>query len=324
MKRFLTTRVPVRAAWIAVGALALVAAGWPGASAAHRGKDGDNAYLGVYMQSLTKDVRHGLDLDVDEGVLIGGVADDSPAQKAGIEDGDVIIEFNGDSVDNPDALSRLVGGLKPGTRVKVVVVRDGKHKSLEVELGEKPDNFDSFDFNGARRFAPMMREFSKNAFFSPGPRLGVHASDLNNDLAPYFDVKGDDGVLVLDVNDGSMAARAGVKPGDVILRVGDERIDEISDIHAALEDHNEGDQVDLTVLRHGKKKKLHAKVEDAREEYSFHVRAPRMRWHGDTPPVMREYMRGGRRGEMQDLRKQIDELRKELDDLKKGLARGKS
>jgi len=315
MKQVLSNRRFARATLAVLGAAALIAVGITGVTGVHAGRDGQGAYLGVYMQELTRDVRRGLDLDVRDGVLISGVADDSPAARAGVEDGDVIVEFNGKAVSDPDELSDLVSQLDPGKKVKIVVVRDGKRKTIKLKVGEKPEDFGTFSTRHMKRFAPMMKEFSRNAFFFGQPRIGVRAAELNEDLASYFDAPDDSGVLVLDVVEDSMAEEAGVKAGDVILQVGDEKIDEISDIGDALEDLDEGDTVDLTVLRHGKKKTLKATVTDTDEQYSFNFTAPKMHWRGRPPRVMVDRLHED--GGMDELRGQLDELRRELKKLRK-------
>ena len=100
--------------------------------------DNEQGYLGVYLQELTSDLKESLDLDESvKGVLISGVVEDSPAEEAGLEDGDVIISFDGKKVYSAKKLTGLVRKTEPGSRVKIKLIRDGDDKRLTVTLGEK-------------------------------------------------------------------------------------------------------------------------------------------------------------------------------------------
>ena len=96
-------------------------------------------YIGVYMQDLTSQMKKGLDLKVDKGVLVSGVEEDSPADKAGIADGDVITRFNGKTVASADELRDAVRAISPGKDAKIDVVHDGTSKSLTLRVSERPE-----------------------------------------------------------------------------------------------------------------------------------------------------------------------------------------
>lgn len=315
-----------RTVWaaIAVVTLAAVAASVSMATPDERG------YIGVYMQTLDRSHREGLDLKVDKGVLISGVEDDSPADKAGLQDGDVIVEFNGKAVDDPDALRDLVRDTKPGEKVEVVIIRDGDRKTLKLEVGERPEGgtfgwssddhpgwgdmhwFDTDDVHGLR------------AMFG-GPRLGVTAAELNDDLAGYFDTKAGDGVLVLGVADDSIAKKAGIKSGDVIQKVGDKAIGDVSDLRKALRDFDEGDQFDVTLLRKGKTQTVKATMDDQQKISLWTVgegdgdwTVKRVREHRN--PRVRVDVDKDRQelhDAMNELRDEIKQLKKEIKELKK-------
>jgi S1-C subfamily serine protease len=196
------------AAVLVVGLTSVVAAG---------SKDAEKkGYLGVYMQKLDSDVREGLDLEVQEGVLISGVEEGGPADEAGIRDGDVIIEFAGKKIASPDDLRDLAQETEVGEEVKVKVIRDGKAKTLTLVVGEWPDDFGWMSINDFHSDWDDIPGVSKIIHaFSPKPRLGVEVTELNDDLAPYFKTRPGEGVLVLEVNEESVAEEAGVKSGDV-------------------------------------------------------------------------------------------------------------
>ncbi|MCZ6767427.1 MAG: PDZ domain-containing protein, partial [bacterium] len=92
------------------------------------------AFLGVQMQELTDELRNGLDINTKKGVLINEVIEESPADKAGLHDGDVIVTFNGKDVETPSQLSDLVAETKSGDEVKIKVVRDGRPRTFEVTI----------------------------------------------------------------------------------------------------------------------------------------------------------------------------------------------
>jgi serine protease Do len=287
--------------------LAVIAALALGTSPADAGKK-DHGYMGVYMQKLSPDVREGLDIDVQRGVLVSGVQSDSPAEKAGLEDGDVIIEVAGRSVHNPDDLRDLVWDMSPGDQVEVLVIRDGDRRKIGLTLGEAPDqwSYDSDDDNDFTDLKLLGRDGRYTvAQLLGGPRLGVQAAELNEDLAGYFDTKPGEGILVLEVMDESIAEEAGVKAGDVITKVDDNAITDIDDLRESLKDYDEGDTFEVTVLRKGRTKTLEATMNDQSVHTFFSGQHPRV--HIDRL----------RRIDRDDIDKALDELRQEVKKLKR-------
>jgi serine protease Do len=291
-------------------------------------KKENKGYLGVYMQELDRDVREGLDLDVRAGVLISGVEDDGPADEAGLKDGDVIVAFNGKKVDDPDDLRDLVRDTEPGEKVELEVVRGGKTETLTLTVGEWPDepswisigdlHFDGHDFSG--HLDKVVHAFS------PKPRLGVEVFDLNDDLAGYFKAKAGEGVLVLNVNEESVAQEAGVKAGDVIVRVGDEEVSSVDELRESVEDYEEGDEFPIHIVRKGKKKTLTATMDDSGDAFywsetphawSYRQHIPKMRkFHVDVPRMDFD-IDDDLREELEEMKKELNEMRKELKELKK-------
>jgi serine protease Do len=310
------------AVWVMAAAIALTGA--VGASAKEKSKaskatkeevkEKAPGYLGVYMQDLSEDVRQGLDLDVKNGVLVSGVTDDSPAEKAGLEEGDVITSFGGKDVDSPNELRDAVSAFQPGAEAKVEFVRDGKEQSAVVTVGERPEGeWYSFSSPDIDVHAPDMSGFHRAFTFVGGPRLGIQAHELEEDdqLASYFGTK--EGVLVLGVEEESVAAKAGVQAGDVIKSIGDEKIEDVGDLRDAMDDFDEGDEFTITVLRHGKSQSLKATMDE--QEFSF---------NDSSAPAWREFrhMRAPRvRVDQQQLRQELDQLKKEIQEMKEELKR---
>jgi serine protease Do len=309
-----------------IATIAILAVAFTGAADAGS-KDAKKGYLGVFMQELDRDVREGLDLKVKNGVLVSGVEKGSPADDAGLEEGDVVVEFNGKKVGDPEDLRELAAEAEPGQKVVIEVIRDGKTKTLELVVGEWPDDsdwfsvgdlhFDSDDWSGVHNVV--------NAFTSK-PRLGVEVTELNDDLAPYFKTKSGEGVLVLEVNEESVAEEAGIKAGDVIQKVGEEPVTTVTELRESLEDYEEGDEVPILVVRKGKKKTVTATMDEPHADflwsgqprgvYKFDRMPKAYKFHSGTPKI--DIYTDDVHEEIEDLKKELEELRKEIKELKKG------
>lgn len=302
--------------WVGAAIIAVLGTGVADAKEKERNRDRDrvhSGYIGVYMQDLTDDVRKGLDLTVKEGVLVSGVADDGPAEKAGLDDGDVVVSFNGRKVATPEELRRAVRDVEPGTEATLGIVRDGKEKTLTVTVGERPEESWGW-FSGE---APRAPEFRRAFAMLSGPRLGIQAHEISDELGAYFNAKGGEGVLVLEVDEESVAAKAGVQAGDIVQKIDEEKVADIDDLRASMQDFEEGDAFTITVLRHGKPQSLKATMDDqSGYEFSWfdgnghhrgRVHAPRM----ESFQIPDSYH--------QDLKKELDELREELDELREEL-----
>lgn len=278
-------------------------------------------YLGVYMQDLSEEVRQGLDVSAStKGVLINGVEQDSPAEKAGIEEGDIIVKFDGDKVATADQLRDAVRGMSPGADATVELLHNGKPATLTVTLGEREQShFFSYETpEGEMTPAPM--DMGRGFAFFGGPRLGVQAHEIEDDgLASYFGVKSGDGVLVLGVEKNSVAGKAGVEPGDVIREVGEDKIGDVNDLRKSVRDYDAGDEFTITVLRHGKAQSLKATMDEDQMQ-AFRMPAD-MHWRGFTQDMPSPRVRVHTREVEQDLRQEMDELRQEIRELKDRLDR---
>jgi len=205
-------------------------------------------WLGVSVQELTPSLREAMKVGNNTGLLVTNVAEGSPADEAGIREEDVIIEYAGKKVEKADDLTQAVRQTEPEKKVKVVVLRDGNRKEFEVTVGR---------YRRERSSGPW-RNFSWSgshppiSVFSDRPRLGVQVHELNNDLAPYFNVEPKSGALILAITKDSPAAKAGLKAGDVITKVGEEVVRDPDDLIEALGEYDEGDRVKIEYVRQGK------------------------------------------------------------------------
>ena len=180
-------------------------------------------WIGVQIQPVTQDIADSLGLKKAEGALVAEPQRGSPADKAGIESGDVITAVNGETVKDARVLARKIGSLAPGETVKLTMLRNGKEKTVELTLGELPNNLQARADRGGDRRGGMSR--------SDVPRLGLS-------VAPASSVAGagKDGVVVTDVDPNSVAAERGFKEGDVILEVGGKEVSSPGDVRDAVAD----------------------------------------------------------------------------------------
>ena len=174
-------------------------------------------FLGVGIQPLTPELAKSLGAGDAEGVLIAKVSPDSPAEKAGLRNGDIITKIAGRVVKAPEDVQDMAESMSPGDKVSVEIVRDGKAQTIEVVLGERP--------------AAAMGE-------QPGPAiafLGIAVQDLTPEIAAQLGYKMNQGVLVAAVAAGTAAERAGIEPGNLIEQVARREVHNVDEYNAAIE-----------------------------------------------------------------------------------------
>jgi serine protease Do len=193
-------------------------------------------WIGVAIQPVTKDLADSLGLKKVEGALVAEPQTGSPAVKAGIESGDVIVKVNDQPVVNARDLSRTIGAMPPGTSVKLVLIRKGQEKTVTVTLGELPSQREA-----------RLRSDDRDSGRTEVPNLGLS-------LAPAGQVSGagSAGVVVTDIDPSGIAAGHGLKTGDLILEVGGKTVSRPDDVRAALRDaRRDGKKTVLMRVRSG-------------------------------------------------------------------------
>ncbi|RON00523.1 DegQ family serine endoprotease [Pseudomonas brassicacearum] len=194
-------------------------------------------WLGVVIQEVSKDLAESFGLEKPAGALVAQIQDGGPASKGGLQVGDVILSMNGQPIIMSADLPHLVGALKAGEKAKLEVIRDGKHKNVELTVGAIPEEGKELD-----TLAKPGVERSSN-------RLGVSVADLSDEQKKAFDLKG--GVVIKDVQEGP-AALIGLQPGDVITHLNNQAIGsakEFTEIAQALPKNR---SVSMRVLRQGR------------------------------------------------------------------------
>lgn len=234
-------------------------------------------WLGVSVRELTPSMRDELKLGDRTGLLITNVVPGSPADDAGLRDDDVIVKYDGKTVEKIDAFVELVQNTAPETSLKIDIVRDGENETVEATISKKK--------NQSWRYFGMGDEGGEVIFLDDRPRLGVQVHELNKDLAEYFQGAEAGGVLVLSVIEKGPAEKAGLKAGDVIQKVEDEKVDSPEDLMDVLANFEEGDVVTVEYLRKGAPGKTEVALEKPAEIGSrdfkrmiprFH---PGLEWH---------------------------------------------
>jgi serine protease Do len=191
-------------------------------------------WLGIMIQDVTPELAKSFDLKETKGVLIADVEKDSPAQKAGLKRGDVVVAIDGKEVKDAHTLSRLVAGTAPDTEVAMDIVRDGKEKALKVKIGTM-----------AQAGEEVKPEQEKTAW-------GLSVEDLTPQLAESLGLDtGERGVVVSDIEPGSPAAEAGLRQGDLIKEVNRRPIQNLDDYTRTTEKAKKGESVVLLIKRGG-------------------------------------------------------------------------
>jgi serine protease Do len=192
--------------------------------------------IGVQIQNVTREDAKGLNLPRIGGALVNKITAGSSADKAGVQVGDVILSFGGNEIATSADLPPLVGSTKPGTKVDLVVNRDGKNLTLPVTVGELPAE------------KAVQASLGNNPDASPANALGVVVDDITADQRKQIGLDTQDGVVVTKIT-GAAARRAALAPGDVILMVGRKPVKSVGEFNAAVKGVKPGDSVMLLVRR---------------------------------------------------------------------------
>jgi len=190
-------------------------------------------YLGLIAQDVTSEMAEPLGMKESEGVIIAHIEDDSPAEKAGLKTQDIILEIDGKKVESYTAFRNEVAALKPGTRVHLEVLRDGKSEDITATLGERPSEV-------AMKSTPTQE--SKES-------LGMEVQNVTKDLAEQFGYRLGEGVIVSGVVPGGPAADEGIEAGDLITSVDRQSVSSVSEFTAAVKQAKKNGKVLLLVKR---------------------------------------------------------------------------
>lgn len=174
-------------------------------------------YLGIVIQPLTAELAESFDIKPGKGILVAQVSEDSPAETAGLRQGDVIVKFRGKAVNDVGHFRNRAALTVPGSRVELTVLRDGKEKTLMVKIGQLTKE-------------KLLAESPANS----ASEIGLTVQTLTPQLAKKFDAKPGEGVVVSAVQPGSIAARTGIEIGSIILQVNRKPVENAAEFQSAV------------------------------------------------------------------------------------------
>jgi serine protease Do len=174
-------------------------------------------YLGIVIQQLTPDLAESFDIESGKGILVAQVTDDSPADRAGLRQGDVILEFQGEPVNDVGGFRNRVSLTPPGSTERLTILRDGESMTLQLVIGK----------------------LTKDKLIAQSPaesadEIGLKVQTVTTELAEQFDAKPGEGVVVTQVRPGSIAAMGGIETGSVILQVNREAVSTAEEFRRAV------------------------------------------------------------------------------------------
>jgi membrane-associated protease RseP (regulator of RpoE activity) len=228
-----------------------------------------SSYLGVDTRDITPGRASELKLKQEIGVEVTMVDQDAPAGKAGVREGDVIMSLNGTPMESVEQLRRMIREIPPGRTVTLGILRNGRSMTLKAQLANRQRMYaltpalpempgEPVHVEVPNIEIPAMPAFDIPAFdviVHSASRGGMMVENLTPQLGDYFGVKNGQGVLVRSVEKNSPAERAGLRAGDVVIKVGEHRIADTSDWRNAMRVHRSG-TVPLSILRDRKPQTL--------------------------------------------------------------------
>jgi len=254
---------------------------------------GSGYRLGVVLSAIEPHERD--DQKVTSGAMIEEVLPNSPAKKAGIQEGDIIVKIDGKPVESASDVRDALSELDSPKPIQLDLLREGKPMQITVTPEKR-------DF-------PLMQ-------FAMGNYLGVELQGLDGDLASYFGAKADSGVLITRVEPDSPAQKAGLRSGDVVTEFNGSKVTNPDELRRALDNVKKGASASMTVLRHGKEQKLSVTPEQVQHHAMLkEMVMPEIEELRDlqSSPEFRESMENLR----EEMEKMKSELRLKDEDLRK-------
>ena len=265
-------------------------------------------FLGVRTESVTRETLSRYNLSGEpRGVAVTSVVADSPAAKAGLQQGDVILRFDGEAVNSPQKLQRLISESAPNHAARLTVSRNGSEREMTATLAKREgatafglfNDGQGFRWNDegwkkrAEELERYQREWQRNGeewrkrseelrkqfesmprgnftLFNAGRRIGVSTNALTDQLADYFGVSERKGLLVTSVSENSPASRAGIKAGDVITEVDGERVGTATELVRAI-NRKETGEITLTLVRDRNRRSVRVTPEKSETPTTFVV-----------------------------------------------------
>ena len=194
------------------------------------------SFLGIYMQDINEDLYETMDLESRKGTIVSDIVEGSPAEKSGLESGDVIVAFEGKEITNGAALKNLVSSASPGQKITLTISREGKVQDINVVLEER---------SGAEMASSSSNDFDE---------FGLSVLDLTDDLIDQYDIQRPmnsdiQGVVVVNIEEGGIAEQSGMLEGDLITRIGRQKISNLKMFKEEISEYEEDKKILFLVKR---------------------------------------------------------------------------
>ena len=179
----------------------------------------------MYFQELSDEAKEQLDLkNISEGMFVQNVIEGSPAEKAGLKAGDIILEINGKKMRKSSDMTLTVGNAQPGEKMTMKVYRDGKNINVTVTIGTR-DN---------KSFAKNTPDVKGHSY----DKYGFELAELTPEIKSKFNIAENSGVVITSVSDRTPASENDLQPGDVIVKINNRSIKSLADVDKQLKDKN--------------------------------------------------------------------------------------
>ena len=233
---------------------------------------GSGSYLGVGVEEIASARAKELKLKEERGVEIRRVEPESPAEKAGLKEHDVVLEYNGQRVEGVESFTRMVRETPVGRAARLLISRDGNTQTLNATIGRRR-MAQVRPFNFTMPAIPPI-DIPRPVMTMRTGRVGIEIESLSGQLAEFFGVK--EGVLVRSVEKDSPAEKAGIKTGDVILKASGQSVETTRDLTEALRENRDKKTIPLQVMRSKKEMSLNLELPE-RSRSENRARAVRLR-----------------------------------------------
>jgi S1-C subfamily serine protease len=238
-----------------------------------------SGWLGVEIGEVTTEKAKDLKLTTQRGVVVMDVEPDGPAARAGLKENDVITQYDGQVVEGTVQFRRLVRETPTGRTVALVISRNGATQNVSVELGERSAFFEKRmkgkmrDFDNALSFSMPSQDFmlAMPPVDARMPSLGINAEDLSGQLGSYFGAPDATGILIREVRSGTAADKAGLKAGDVTVKVDGKPIRTLAELRAELRGKSDQKTVALGIIRKSAEMSVTVGIERPQPSESSHV-----------------------------------------------------
>lgn len=224
------------------------------------------AYLGVYPANLSEEAKQKASYDKNYGILIKEVVEDGPAAKSGLKENTILMSINGDKIYTVDQLKTMLAAFEPGNRLELEIFMEGKEQTVDLILGEK-SILDSFDFEGNFNFS-----------FDKPENVFVYRYNTDNDkwigvMLQVVESKKDEKkkaiVTIEEVIAETPAEKAGLQPGDIILKVNGKEVESLETIRGEINNTEIGDKIELEISRDGEMLNCECEVAERDAEHRY-------------------------------------------------------